>query len=273
MAISENVRRGASFFRNLAGDGKRVTPAFIALNQAREADLKGRKFYNGFMWRKPFPAVAWQPGKPGLAYVECLERVGLRLAVENAGLAMRYNRSHHGYYTNNEGESFKDGSGLCWGVVVLAPHGRYYPGYQFGGFDSGPTVDFRRAYAEADDCKGIADSMAENAAETEREYQEAHANGRDCAETMREVAELGRDWIADYRRLRVAFCERWQAVRDDVPMSQTREWLRQTIAECRDGREAYRTAREKVFSMIDDKKPGRHDKTNRDSFWEGFANG
>ena len=55
-----------------------------------------------------------------------------------------------GFYCNPWAESFKDGSGLAWGVVYQLPArrgvSRFVAGYQFGGVDGGPSLDFGTVY-------------------------------------------------------------------------------------------------------------------------------
>ncbi len=99
---------------------------------------------------------------------------------------------HTGWYDNPHGESFRDGSGLCFGVVCRLPGrngmARFVAGYQFGGHDGGPTLDLTTVYeSPADsqwetpdamrDAARAADSLAEKAAEEEREYQTAWGAG------------------------------------------------------------------------------------------------
>jgi len=278
MSISTELRNAYNFQRAwlMAGGRARFpakqTNAADALRKAREDIAAGKKRYTGTPWAKPYAAVSWSREDDGLAFVQSVSGAGVRIVVENAGSEKGGRNSHNGWYTNDDGESFRDGTGLIWGIVALLPHGRFYPGYVCGGHgEENPTIDFSRAYAESDDCIHIADSMAEYAADTERDYQRAYEAGRKAAESMREVRELGNDWLADYRRLRVAFCERWQAIQDCVPMVQTREWLRQTIAECRDGRDSYREARAKAFAAIDENKPYGCDASGKQAFWAGYA--
>jgi hypothetical protein len=93
-----------------------------------------------------------------------------------------------GWFTNNNGESWKDGDGLVWGIVFQLPskHGRarFVAGYEFGGHDEWMTVDLSKVYtAETNldgsnpvdivppDCVLHADALAEEASEKEREYQ------------------------------------------------------------------------------------------------------
>jgi hypothetical protein len=103
-------------------------------------------------------------------------------------------KDHFGWHTDPHGDVFRDGSGLCWGVVYRLParnktglSGNYksllVAGYQFGGCDFGVTLDTSQVFeCEAmeyrDDRLGAtvdaarhADSLAQEAAYKEREYQ------------------------------------------------------------------------------------------------------
>lgn len=117
-------------------------------------------------------------------------------------------RVRMGWYCNPWGESFKDGSGLAWGVVYQLPArrgvARYVAGYQFGGVDGGPTLDFATVYTieneeSAEDgayhsgAAAAADSMAKSAAEKESDYQEAWRAGCDYTEAAEAVAEARRE--------------------------------------------------------------------------------
>lgn len=109
-------------------------------------------------------------------------------------------RGDSGWCTDPHGHTTKDGTGLCFGVVYQLPgrkgESRFVAGYQFGGIDGGPTLDLNRvftepkspdsywiAYGDKDDITTLrhaarhADSMAEAAAEKEREYQIAWQAG------------------------------------------------------------------------------------------------
>lgn len=192
--------------------------AEIALAKAR-ADLEdGKARYPSPM--RPYPAVTWQPGQPGLAYVEKPESVGLRLVgrvmPECGGRNGYWDKSGKtGWFTDPFGDVFKDGTGLCWGVVYQLPgrngESRFVAGYQMGGTDGGPTLDLSRVYVGAaqfgdyyttkpqDDESAIdaareADDMARRAAEDEREYQTAwHAGARyadESADLQKARAEI-----------------------------------------------------------------------------------
>lgn len=115
---------------------------------------------------------------------------------------------HDGWYTDPYQDVGKDGSGLCYGVVVNLTHGRFYPGYQFGGIDGGPTVDFSTAYDTPEDAARPADSMAQHAAEDELEYQTAWQAGS-------RFAELG-ERISAARKEALSIMREWKEQRRNV---------------------------------------------------------
>lgn len=113
---------------------------------------------------------------------------------------------HRGWFTNPDGESFRDGSGLCWGVIcqLSGRKGleRWVAGYQFGGVEGGPSLVLTTVYTsppsgfsyEDSDAKGdaarAADSMAERAAESEKEYQTAFRAGSDWSDKGEELERI-----------------------------------------------------------------------------------
>lgn len=190
--------------------------AVTALRNAREDVEAGKRRYPS----ESGPAVSWQSNdKPRsserLAYVESPEKAGLRLVgrvIADCGGRNGYwdNRDGSGWHTDPHGDTFKDGSGLCYGLVYQLPgkggKARFVAGYQFGGCDGGPMIDFGTVYESdtsdhwsggysRDDTDSAleaarsADSMAQSAAEEEREYQTAWQAGNLYAETRNEIAD------------------------------------------------------------------------------------
>lgn len=186
---------------------KRGFAAMTSLEKARNDVLQGvNRYPSGY---RSGNGVSWQPHQPGIAHLEKPESVGLRFVgrvVPEMRLSHIWDsRGNTGWYTDPHGDVFKDGTGLCYGVVYQLPgrngESRFVAGYEFGGVDGGPTLDFGRIYAEprgdsyitASDCDAAidaaraADSMAESAAEDEREYQTAWQAGSrwgDAAEVI-----------------------------------------------------------------------------------------
>lgn len=168
-----------------------------ALARARRDVAEGKTRYpSGY---RSGNGVTWQPDQPGIAYVDKPESVGLRF-VGRVVPEMRHgdvwdSRGNTGWHTDPYGDTFRDGTGLAWGEVYQLPgrkgESRFVAGYRFGGCDGGATLDFGRIYVEprgdwevdvmtcdaAIDAARAADSMAEHAAEEEREYQTAWQAG------------------------------------------------------------------------------------------------
>lgn len=113
-------------------------------------------------------------------------------------------RGDCGWHTDPSGDVFKDGSGLCFGVVYQLAgrdgHARFVAGYEFGGVDGGPTLDLDNVTHEfvrgdetsPQDLAGAqkaarhADCLAKVAAETEREYQTAWRAGANWSDLLQE---------------------------------------------------------------------------------------
>jgi len=122
-------------------------------------------------------------------------------------------RGNCGWHTDPSGDVFKDGSGLCFGVVYQLPgrngESRFAAGYEFGGMDGGPTLDLTRVFTEprgdydtspadldaARDAARHADALAKAAAESEREYQTAWRAGSNYAQEGEEIESARRDLL------------------------------------------------------------------------------
>jgi hypothetical protein len=125
---------------------------------------------------------------------EHLRRVADRVVPECPSRRQEYFASHEsgvGWYTNDQGDSWKDGDGLVWGVVFQLParkgKARFIAGYEFGGCDFGIQIDRTRIFEgklsdndsyekaggnpAAREAAQHADELAEEAADKEREYQ------------------------------------------------------------------------------------------------------
>lgn len=179
-----------------------------------------------------WPAVSWQPVDETLPASSRRERLGHVANPAAAGLRFIGRvlggcggrngywdtRDMSGWCTEPHGDILKDGTGLCFGVVYQLPgrkgRARFVAGYEFGGTDGGPTLDFGSIYESAEamgDCYSddarsydaalsaarAADTMAKQAAETECEYRTAWEAGTRYAETQNEL-ETAR---ADFYRL------------------------------------------------------------------------
>lgn len=109
-------------------------PAWDALNLARRDVAAGTARYSSSPWARGFPPVNSRPDSDGTYFIQDPESVGLRLQYEGRELP---GIDHGGWYTNPYGESFRDGSGLCYGAIFLLPgkggKARAVAGYKHGG--------------------------------------------------------------------------------------------------------------------------------------------
>lgn len=122
-------------------------------------------------------------------------------------------RGDCGWHTDPHGDVFKDGTGLCYGVVYQLPgrngESRFVAGFEFGGQDGGPSLDLTRVFIEpkgdyqsdpcdldaARDAARHADSLAKAAAEAEREYQTAWRAGSNFAQEGEAIENARRDLL------------------------------------------------------------------------------
>jgi hypothetical protein len=231
--------------------------AILALELARADMAAGKDSY-------PLPAksaaVYWQESR-GIAHVESVDGCGLRLVGEVNAESRRSSvwntrSDKSGWYTDPHGDVFRDGTGLCWGAVYQLParngKARFVAGYEFGGTDSGPTVDFGHIYESdwngdnwnvnprdidaAIDAARAADSMAERAAESEREYQSAWQAGR-------MFAELGADIATTRKALLAMLAERRAAKANALAYPAICAALRDKVAAMLDDIGAWRSKR------------------------------
>jgi hypothetical protein len=180
---------------------------------------------------KRYPSDHYAPAckqSDGLVYVEA-ERVGLRHvgnveAESYGGSDCWARRDSCGWYTEPGGETFKDGTGLCWGAVYQLPArdgvARFVAGYIMGGSDSdNPTLDLARIFEEkrdryygetsaremqaAREAARYADDMAKRAGEDEREYQTAWRAGsiyNDCTQELESIRRSALELIRDTKQ-------------------------------------------------------------------------
>lgn len=77
------------------------------------------------------------------------------------------NKYSNGYYTNAFGETSKDGSGLCWGIISMLPHGKFIAGYFVG--DNDERVYFDKTFNDEADAASFADEYARDFADMMQE--------------------------------------------------------------------------------------------------------
>lgn len=207
-------------YRHGFGEGLADAPrAVFALAMARRDIAAGIARYPAPV--KPWPAYGAASDK-GMRCATHDEPQGLRFVGQVSPEFRRGpfgGRDSEGWLTDPHGDVFKDGTGLCYGVVYQLPgrngESRFVAGYHFGGEDGGPVLDLRNVYVEprgdwradasdldaARDAARAADSMAQGAAEQEREYQTAWRAGSVWA-------DLGAGIESDRKELLAMLAER-----------------------------------------------------------------
>jgi len=195
--------------------------AIDAIELARQDVAAGKRRYPAPV--KPCPAVSWQDDKRQLAYVENPANAGLRYVGRVEADTPRGNIWDN--LDSSGWDTFRDGTGLCYGVVYQLPArngiAQFVAGYQFGGVDGGPILDLGTIYEEpaawwepirqeahgtyggywnyqdnpldmdaARDAARAADSMAKHAAEEERDYQTAWAAGSRYADESNDLQTI-----------------------------------------------------------------------------------
>ena len=134
-------------------------------------------------------------------------------------------RSHpRGWYTNHDGTTYKDGSGLCTGIVARLPHGRFVAGYHWG--DNGERVWFATIYSDEADAAHAANGHAESWAEIRRDDSENYENAR----------KLEREIEDAFARLRECL-----ALRHKACMAYVRDEAHQLCEKIRTARETLKT--------------------------------
>lgn len=106
------------------------------------------------------------------------------------------NMRHTGWYTNADGTTYKDGSGMARGIVVTLPpilnfpNGRFLAGYHWG--DNDERVIYPELFDDEREAARRADSHAESFAEMQREDSErfdAMQTAESAADDAQETAE------------------------------------------------------------------------------------
>ena len=200
--------------RILRAYGDNRPRAVIAMSKARADVASGKARYPA-----PMKGHAMRAGhdadKPGSVYVENPESFGLRLVGRVQADTPRGDiwdsRGDSGWYTQPGGYCDDD---ICFGVVYQLParkgQSRFVAAYQNGCNDSGALIDFATVYTSepggtwgsaqdddaARDAARAADSMAQAAAESEREYQTAWAAGSDYADKGQDIADTRAELLA-----------------------------------------------------------------------------
>lgn len=196
---------------------KRRYPKSIAYNP--EWKPEGRKDER-YRWVEHPGGSRYQPGLRFIGKVQDIRTNG----EGNLPYIDRPLIDHNGWYTDPWNETYKDGSGLCWGVVYQLPTRRrkgkfilgkkfqpedepgwmYVPGYVNGGdcCNDGVVLDFHSITSDLKDAIRWADSMAEHAAEEEKEYQTKSAAEDRVNDHKAEIEKEYQDFRKVCRELR-----------------------------------------------------------------------
>lgn len=138
-------------------------------------------------------------------------------------LSLRYT----GWLTNEEGETYRDGSGLARGIVVTLPRspgfsdGRFLAGYWWG--DNDEMVLFPDIFSDKEEAARYADSYAERFAEDQREDNAKWNEAR----RLEDKNEEARERLAECLKL----------ARINHKREEMREEARELIARIRENRE------------------------------------
>lgn len=196
--------------KGLAGLGKGI--AIESLARARRDVAEGKNRYPN-----PYPKLGhgkgWKPESDGLRYVG-------RVVPDARCHSIWDSRGNSGWYADLDGYY----GNLCFGVVYQLPgrngESRFVAGYDWSDFDGGPTLDMSRVFVEsrsdwrgraATDCDAArdaaraADSMAQHAAEEEREYRTAWLAGslwNDAAESIAAARKESLAILAERRKVK-----------------------------------------------------------------------
>lgn len=106
---------------------------------------------------------------------------------------------HHGWFTNADCDTYKDGSGKVRGIVGRLPHGRFIAGYWWG--DSDERVYYLEVFDDETDAARMADEharvFAEHAYQDNARFEAMQDAESDCEEKLLEVQKafaLRHDW-------------------------------------------------------------------------------
>lgn len=130
---------------------------------------------------------------------------------------------HQGWYTNENGETCRDGSGLARGIVGQLTHGRFIAGYHWG--DNGERVYFPDVFDNAQDAAAMANEHARVFAELQREDNAKWNAARDLEIAIEDNLERLRECIGlrNYRQCRenarveaLELCDSIRGMRDSL---------------------------------------------------------
>lgn len=237
-----------------------AAPAIVAARKAQDASgAAGRRVvaleslcgkYGGRPFAAPRRPGAWGD-KPGLFHFDDAGRGPSVLRDVRDAETVRGCRRVASFYDNPHGESFKDGSGLVIPVVAQL-RGRdgcalFVPGYRFGGACDDGAFNLADVYKASGDnaeeaqaeAARAAESLAEKAAEREREYKGAWGAGcewREEGEKIERLREEARELLKERRAARSLAPAAFPALCETV-----RRRVADILAEVTEARERRRT--------------------------------
>lgn len=107
---------------------------------------------------------------------------------------------HTGWFTNEHGETSKDGSGTARGIVVTLPvrpgfpEGVFLAGYVWG--DNGERVLWPECFNDSDECASMADEHARVFADVQREHDIKWNAARELEDKNEELSTRLRECLA-----------------------------------------------------------------------------
>jgi hypothetical protein len=204
MTISPALKNAYAFHRALY---ENKSPRHVLASPVIALELARADVANGKTRYAPYPpSIHEKPEAFGLRHIGDVEA--------DCGGRNGYfsTRGTCGWFTDPHGNTWKDGTGSCWGVVYQLPghkrRSRFVAGYQMGGCDAGLTLDLTEVFtcvstgdsaSDLDACKEAArraDKLAYDAAESERDYQSAWRLGSLYSELGETIASERKEALA-----------------------------------------------------------------------------
>lgn len=146
-------------------------------------------------------------------------------------LGLRYT----GWFTNEYGWTYKDGSGICVGIVAEFPprpdfpSGWFLAGYLWG--DNGERVFYLDVYGDREEAAMDADHYAQQFAEVEREHNAKWNKARQIEDDIEEALQRLRECLALRHRKCLDYV-RGEARKLCETIRDKREELRTDYADC-----------------------------------------
>jgi hypothetical protein len=169
------------------------------------ADWRAARAYGFHNWRAAHGAGLWQGetgegcDKSAMWYSHAGEQFrGERFADECEG-----GPDHRGWFTQADGTTYKDGTGLARGIVARLPHGRFIAGYWSG--DNGERVYLPEVFTEEREAARAADGHAESFADMAREDNEKWEAARELESETEDAEKRLRECLALRHRACTAY--------------------------------------------------------------------